>query len=301
MNSKDEKPERINFVTVYKTGDPAFISFAKSLLESEGIIYYFKGEGLQNLEGAGSIGTGFNQLFGPVEIQVDEKDAQKAKEILEKSEQSKFDMPEDIYADEKDEKSESKDNNRASFKGIFTGIIIGIVLTVAFNYIYKEIAKYRRSNLSWVSEDDINKDGKPDLFYYYEKGALEKSEEDRNFDGKIDKKYFLKQGITDHTESDDNYDGVFERKSYAKNGVLSSEEIDMNNDNKPDGFLNYIDGVIYDEKIYHELTHKLWDKILYRNGIINEESIDLDGDGDFDTLIKYNEYGRLIKINHLTK
>jgi hypothetical protein len=39
MHTSDEKPERIKFVTVYKTGDPAFISFVKSLLESEGIIY----------------------------------------------------------------------------------------------------------------------------------------------------------------------------------------------------------------------------------------------------------------------
>lgn len=300
MNSKDEKPERINFVTVYKTGDPAFISFAKSLLESEGIIYYFKGEGLQNLEGAGSIGTGFNQLFGPVEIQVDEKDAQKAKEILEKSEQSKFDMPEYTYSDEKDAENESKGNNKASFKGIFAGIIIGIIIAIVIHYIYN-VEKYRQSNLSWVDKLDTNKDGSPDLFYNYQNGVLVKIESDKNFDGKIDQRCLFKNDMQEYCESDENYDRVFERKSYFKSGVLSREEIDVNNDKKPDNYLSYIDGVIYDEKIYHELNHKLWDKILYRNGIINEESIDLDGDGKFDTLIKYNEYGRLIEINHITK
>lgn len=100
MDAKDEKNEHIKFVTVYITGDPAFISFAKSLLEAEGIIYYFKGEGLQNLAGAGSMGTGYNQIFGPVEIQVDERDAQKAKEMLEQNEQAKFVMPENYDADE---------------------------------------------------------------------------------------------------------------------------------------------------------------------------------------------------------
>jgi antitoxin component YwqK of YwqJK toxin-antitoxin module len=304
MKNEDEKNEHIKFVTVFKTGDPAFISFAKSLLEAEGIIYYFKGEGLQNIGGAGNIGTGYNQLFGPVEIQVDEKDAQKAKEMLEQNEQAKFVMPDYMNAGEKTEKDEEckpADEKKVSFKGIFWGILIGIILAVTFNYIYKAIEKYRQNNLSSVDKLDNNKDGKTDVIYYYENGALAKIEDDRNYDGKIDQKSFYKNDIIDHVEADNNYDGVFEIKTYYKNGITSHDEFDLNNDGKPEAVANYIDGVIYDAEYYHESTHKICSKILYQNGIISEERIDLDGDGKFETLLKYNEYGRLISITRLAK
>lgn len=304
MNSKDEKSEHIKFVTVYKTGDPAFISFAKSLLEAEGIIYYFKGEGLQNLEGAGNIGTGYNQLFGPVEIQVDEKDAQKAREILEQNEQAKFVMPENFDADDKNEKDEAckpQDKKKASFKGIFIGILIGIVMAAAFYYIYKAIEKHRQSNYFWVDKVDNNNDGNADVIYYYENGALAKIEDDRNYDGKIDQKSFYRNNIIDHVEADNNYDGVFEIKSNYKNGVLSRDEIDANNDGKPEIIANYIDGVIYDAEYYHEVTRKLFGKDFYQGGLLREERVDVDGDGKFETLIKHNEYGRVISINQAAK
>jgi hypothetical protein len=304
MKNEDEKNEHIKLVTVFKTGDPAFISFAKSLLEAEGIIYYFKGEGLQNLEGAGSMGTGYNQLFGPVEIQVDAKDAQKAKEMLEQNEQAKFIMPENYDTDEKngkDEKPESKGNNKTSVKGIFIGILIGIVIAVSPRYIYNAVEKYRQSNHSWVSRHDNNSDGKDDVIYYYENGSPVKIEKDRNFDGKTDLKSFYKNDIIDHIESDDNYDGVFERKTYYKNGITSREEFDDNDDKNPETVVNYIDGIIYNEQSYHESTHKIWRKILYQNGRMSEERIDLDGDGKFETLIKYNDYGRMISIARTAK
>ena len=90
---EQEEPEYIKFVTIYVTGDPAFIALAKSILESEGIKYFIKGEGLQDLFACGRIGTGFNPVIGPVEIQVDEKDAEKGKEILLSLEQAEFEEP----------------------------------------------------------------------------------------------------------------------------------------------------------------------------------------------------------------
>jgi hypothetical protein len=84
------EPRFIKFVTVHKTGDPAFIAFAKSILQSEGIQYYFKGEEIQDLFAAGRLGTGFNPAIGPVEIQVDEKDVEKAKELLTQTEEGEF-------------------------------------------------------------------------------------------------------------------------------------------------------------------------------------------------------------------
>lgn len=86
------KPEFMKFVTVYETGDPAFIAFAKSILQSEGIKYYIKGEGLQDLFAGGRLGTGFNPVIGTVKIQVDENDVEKAKELLKQIEKGEFEL-----------------------------------------------------------------------------------------------------------------------------------------------------------------------------------------------------------------
>jgi hypothetical protein len=41
---EEEQPEFVNFVEILATYNPADIVFLKSLLESEGIQYFFKGE-----------------------------------------------------------------------------------------------------------------------------------------------------------------------------------------------------------------------------------------------------------------
>lgn len=72
----------IEFVTVLESGDPSVILAAKSVLEANDILYFAKGEGVQDLFGAGRIGTGFNPLAGPVAIQVDKECEEEAKALL---------------------------------------------------------------------------------------------------------------------------------------------------------------------------------------------------------------------------
>jgi len=69
-------------VTVLTTGNQAIIAVAKSLLDDANIKYFAKGEGLQNLFGFGTLGTGFNPIVGPIEMQVEEHQAEEAKIIL---------------------------------------------------------------------------------------------------------------------------------------------------------------------------------------------------------------------------
>jgi hypothetical protein len=68
-------------VTVLETSDPAQLAVAKSLLEAAGIAFFAKGEGLQNLFGAGTL-AGFNPITGPVELQVSVDDAADAQAAL---------------------------------------------------------------------------------------------------------------------------------------------------------------------------------------------------------------------------
>ena len=68
-------------VTVLETGDPALLAVAKSLLEDANIPFFAKGEGIQDLFGAGRLG-GFNPITGPVELQVSADDAAEARSVL---------------------------------------------------------------------------------------------------------------------------------------------------------------------------------------------------------------------------
>jgi putative signal transducing protein len=71
-----------SLVTVLTTEDPAILVYAKSLLEGAGIQFLTRGEGLQDLFGAGRIGTGYNLISGPIELQVDPQDVEKARRLL---------------------------------------------------------------------------------------------------------------------------------------------------------------------------------------------------------------------------
>ena len=71
-----------DLVTVFETGDPALVSLAKSLLDSAGIDFSAKGEGLQDLLGLGRFPGGSNLLTGPVAFQVGPNDAKKARSLL---------------------------------------------------------------------------------------------------------------------------------------------------------------------------------------------------------------------------
>lgn len=68
-------------VTVLETGDPAELAFVESLLRGAGIPFSKRGDHLQNLFALGSLG--FNAVAGPVILEVTEKHAEAAAQILE--------------------------------------------------------------------------------------------------------------------------------------------------------------------------------------------------------------------------
>jgi hypothetical protein len=74
-----QEPE---IVTVFETGNAALVALAKSMLDAADIVYAVKGENVQNLFGGGVIGTGFNILVGPVQIQVRREDEAEARGVL---------------------------------------------------------------------------------------------------------------------------------------------------------------------------------------------------------------------------
>lgn len=104
LSEEDEEPEPdLKLVTVFDTGEPADVLVAKSILDAEGIEYFAKDEGVQDLFGAGRLGSGFNTMAGQVEIQVRPEDADRARELLER-----LDEAEEEEVEDEEEESEPR-------------------------------------------------------------------------------------------------------------------------------------------------------------------------------------------------
>jgi hypothetical protein len=101
---EDEPPEpELELVTVFDTGEPADVLVAKSILEAEGIEFFAKDEGVQDLFGAGRLGSGFNTMAGQVEIQVRPEDADRARRLLERLDEGEDEATEDEEEEDEDE------------------------------------------------------------------------------------------------------------------------------------------------------------------------------------------------------
>src|SRR5207249_1278895 len=80
-DSPEPRP-RVKLVSVLTSADPLRIAAFKSVLDEAGIRYVTKGEGLQDLFAAGRLGTGFNPIAGPVELEVESEYEHTAKDLL---------------------------------------------------------------------------------------------------------------------------------------------------------------------------------------------------------------------------
>jgi len=286
--------EGTRMVTVYKTGNPAIIAFIKSAFKADGIRCFAKGENLQDLYGAGRFGTGFNPIFGPVEIQVDEKDSERATEILNLIEEDNFRQDQDTTATPHEEESREDRIDRHSkggLKGVFIGFIIGALISGLGVYAHY----YRVRHYTGVIPSKITKDSNPALFDTYEDGVIKKIEYDRNFDGKKDAFYLYKKGIVERGYSDNNFDGIEETSCFFDQyGFTNRAEIDTNHDNKPEIIEYYVDDVIWKKVWYHESSRVIWKEATFSGGVMAEEYIDTDYDGKFDSKIVYNSSERPI-------
>jgi hypothetical protein len=136
-----------HYVTVMRAGDPALLLMAKSLLQDAGIAFSAKDEGLQDLFAAGRLGTGFNPLVGPAEIQVSSSDEEVAREVLRDLERGT--TMEEETADEEDgdadleafeeesavESADAEDSSSRRDKNVFRALVVGQVLATLLGYL----------------------------------------------------------------------------------------------------------------------------------------------------------------------
>ena len=78
-----EKSQTDELITLIDDCRPTELPVITSLLKAAGIDFDVKGAGVQDLIGAGAIGTGFNVATGPVSVRVRAGDAERAREVLE--------------------------------------------------------------------------------------------------------------------------------------------------------------------------------------------------------------------------
>lgn len=297
------EPELMKPITVYRTGDTAFITYVESILRSVGINCCIKGEGLQELFAGGRFGTGYNPVTGPVEIQVDKRDAERAKDILSLIEKAQVeeDVPEpsEVYSSDchSEEHEDNSTNKRQKVKDLLKGVIVGVLVvsSIVF-YLYPE---YAQSNFSGVKEFDTNNDSKPDLFCTYKNGVLVSSTEDHNFDGKPDTWFAYRHNIVDQCRSDANFDGRPDIALYYRNGIITRVEIDTNLDDKPEIIEDYANGILSVKSWYNESSSFLWKKADFIDGIMREVQTDRDYDGKFDSRIIYDSSERPVKTELL--
>lgn len=90
-------------VTVLRSGDPAVLAMAKSLLQDAGIASAARGEGLQDLFALGRLGTGSSPIVGPAEIRVSSSDEAAARALLR-------DLESGVESPSEDEAGEAEDD-----------------------------------------------------------------------------------------------------------------------------------------------------------------------------------------------
>jgi hypothetical protein len=128
---------------------------------------------------------------------------------------------------------------------------------------------------SGIDQMDTTRDGKPDTWHHYQRGAITKIEEDNNADGRADAWWFYTDGIISHGKRDADFNGIPDVTIYFQNGRISRAEW------HPNGA---------------EILAK---KEVYRDGSIIEEWIDENRDGRFNRLIKYDWMGNISSTQEL--
>ncbi|MBN8217583.1 MAG: DUF2007 domain-containing protein [Spirochaetes bacterium] len=171
----------------------------KAYLESDGIRTDISGESLRG-------GIGEVPVSDFIGIWVDDAEEARAVKIIQ-------DYQSSLGA--KDQPVENPKRKVIGFFWVFgLGAGVGLILGLLLNLPGNEGAK------SPIESADLNKDGKPDVFYRYQGGQLSRIEKDRDLDGKIDSVEFYEGGKLTRIEADNDYSGVFSKFWYYGDGGL---------------------------------------------------------------------------------
>jgi antitoxin component YwqK of YwqJK toxin-antitoxin module len=269
-----DKPDHIDYEEILATKNDGDIAILKSILDSENITYYFKGEE-------------FNLMYPmvePVRLMVKKDEAEKTRELLkdlklsftsvslETADNSDLNDSELEVEEETYENKPQMNQSSKKLKYFMRGLLVGILLAGSYSAYY--IHRMRHS--SGMRTYDDNKDGKPDKWVTYRNGKVSHSAYDRNSDGKIDFWYtYDDQGIVIRSQEDNDFNSIPDITHYYVDGILDSAEF------HPNGSAIIIK------------------KQFYENGVLKEEWVDTNYDGKFDEKNTYDFTGDKISSSPL--
>jgi len=111
-------------VTVFETLDLLRANFAASILEKEGIHCIVLNPQTQHLAGIGVTGQ-YNPLFGPIRVQVNEEDLNKARDLLEAA------QPGNDLQQKNEEEEQDKEYSPESVKQIRKAYALYYLIAIA--------------------------------------------------------------------------------------------------------------------------------------------------------------------------
>ena len=181
-----------------------------------------------------------------------------------------------------------RNGSMTSIFALLSFMLIGFVAGIALSDKIKGI----HSGGDHKKEFDWNKDGRADSWYYYADGKLEQQTYDRNFDGKIDEWLTYRDGYhAGSSEKDCDFNGNPDYFAYYDNGEIVKDEIDVGEDGVPDITGHYEHGIITKSEVMATGGGGPRALIECDKTLRSREYLDADGDGTFDTLVRYDRYG----------
>lgn len=216
------------------------------------------------------------QVTEGVQLVVDINDIERAEKILN-----------EIHAEKEEETKITEIPKKSAMWTVFiVGVIAGVFLSTMIFMVLNKDDLIENS----VLEFDNNRDGNPDEFYYYEKGALVKIVEDRNYDGIPDQWYYYESERVVRSESDDNFDGSVDGWAQYKDRNNFKVKYDLDFDSATDATYYYENGIKQRVDWQPGNASIISRRQIFDNAIKTEEYIDTNNDGIFDITVKFDAF-----------
>ncbi len=226
-----------------------------------------------------------DSLSAGFRIRVDAADSERARKALLAINDPEITVPE---SEPVPNLNPERNRNMTSIFAILSFTLIGFVAGIVLSDKIKSL----QPGMHYKKEFDWNNDGRADSWYYYVAGNLEQQTYDRNFDGKIDEWLTLKDGYyTGSSEKDRDFDGDPDFFAYYYNGEIVKDETDVDEDGVPDITGHYEHGVVAKYEVMAPGGVRPRALIECDKTLRSREYLDADGDGTFDTLVRYDRYG----------
>jgi antitoxin component YwqK of YwqJK toxin-antitoxin module len=227
------------------------------------------------------------QVAEGVQLIVDINDVERAEAILNEI------IAEEVQDKERTGKTKKSPMWRVFFVGVLTGVFLS---TITFMILNKD-GLIENSKL----EFDINEDGSPDEFHYYEKGMLVKIEEDRNYDGKPDLWSYYESDRVMRSDSDDNFDGKVDGWATYKDRNNFQIKYDNDFDGISDATYYYANGIKQRVDWHPGDSSIIIRRVIFKDSIKSKEYIDYNNDGNFDIKLSFDAFEKEVSRSSYTE